>query len=113
MLSWLSDAFAGCRFLEAGDGETAVAIADREHPALAVMDIRMPGINGIETTRRIKAVSPDTRVVIHSILDAPEYRAEAQAAGAEAYVAKTEAALKLIPAIRRLLETASNGSEAP
>ena len=110
--TWLSEVFPQYHFLEAKDGETAVSVAAKERPALAVMDIRMPGINGIEATRRIKATAPETRVVMHTILDEAEYRAEAQAAGASAYVSKMRAHSELVPAMRKLLTEPCTATDA-
>ena len=54
---WLELEFPRCRVIEAASGEEAVALIRIESPCLVVMDIRLPGMNGIETTRQIKSAS--------------------------------------------------------
>ena len=57
MRDWLLE-FPQCRIIEAASGEEAIALAHVESPRLMIMDIRLPGMNGIETTRQIKAALP-------------------------------------------------------
>lgn len=73
---------------EAGDGPEAVRLAERLRPDVAVLDLRMPGLNGIEVTRELARCCPRTRVVILSMYADPGYAAEALRAGALAYVLK-------------------------
>jgi two-component system, NarL family, response regulator DegU len=94
--------FPHCRVLEAGSGEDAVEVVCAEQPDIVLMDILLPGINGIEATRRIKEVHPLAQVVIVSIHDSPEYRRDAQAAGAAAYVFKNRLRTELVPAVNAL-----------
>ena len=75
---------------EAGTGEEAVALATELHPALVLMDINMPGINGIEATRRIVADVPGTIVFLCSTYTLDELPADAATSGARAYVNKEE-----------------------
>ncbi|MGB9300414.1 MAG: response regulator transcription factor, partial [Anaerolineae bacterium] len=58
---------------EAGDGEEAVHLAQDLHPHVVIMDIAMPKLNGIEATRRIKEMQPDTAVLILSAYDDDQY----------------------------------------
>jgi CheY-like chemotaxis protein len=57
MRDWLQE-FPQCRVIEAASGEEAIALAHVESPRLMIMDIRVPGMNGIETTRQIRAALP-------------------------------------------------------
>jgi DNA-binding NarL/FixJ family response regulator len=83
---------------EAADGEEAVAAVARLRPDLVVLDMRMPCLDGIAATARIKGRWPDVRVVAHSL--AVELRAEALAAGADAFVPKGAPAEDLLAALR-------------
>jgi DNA-binding NarL/FixJ family response regulator len=77
---------------EAATGEEAVARAAELHPALVLMDINMPGINGIEATRQIVAAEPDTVVFLCSTYARADLPPEAADSGARAYVNKEELA---------------------
>ena len=83
---------------EAADGEEAVAAVERLRPDVVVLDVRMPRLDGIAATGRIKARSPDVRVVAHSL--AVELRDDALAAGADAFVAKGTPTDDLLSALR-------------
>ncbi|MCW2632950.1 MAG: response regulator receiver protein [Pseudonocardia sp.] len=87
---------------EADSGEDAVAKFDELRPGIVLMDINLPGINGIEATRRILDIDPATRVVLLSTYAADDLPADAQSCGAAGYVRKddlTPTALReLVPA---------------
>ena len=72
-------------------------------PDLVLMDVSMPEMNGLEATRRIKAQDDDLRVILLTLHDNPEYRAAAQAAKADGFVAKSELGIELLPLIHQLL----------
>jgi DNA-binding NarL/FixJ family response regulator len=73
---------------EAESGEDAVVAVDRWHPDLVLMDVNLPGISGIEATRRVLASSGSTRVVLLSTYPAADLPADARTCGASAYVHK-------------------------
>lgn len=100
---WLADEFPGDRILDARTGEEAVDLAHAQRPDIVLMDISLPGMNGIEATRRIKAVVPEVSVIMLTIHEDPVYRTEATAAGASAYVSKGNMLATLIPAVSALL----------
>jgi len=77
----------GYRVVEAETGEAAVEAALRERPDLVLMDLHLPGLGGLEATRRIRGHEGlrDVPVVGTSILDTPEIEAEALAAGCTAF----------------------------
>src|SRR5439155_10296587 len=86
----------------AANGVQAVAIADRTHPDVVLMDIEMPGISGMETIRRIRSAHPGTRVVVLSSHDDDLTKGEAVAAGAVGFVSKLAPLEELAVLIRRV-----------
>jgi DNA-binding NarL/FixJ family response regulator len=88
---------------EAGSGEDAVRFAAERKPRLAVIDVEMPGIGGIEAVRRIRDVSPQTRIVALSMYADAYYQDRMRDAGASAYVLKNEAIDQLVAAVRAVL----------
>jgi DNA-binding NarL/FixJ family response regulator len=89
--------------LEAASGEEAIELAARYQPNVVLMDILMPGLNGIQATREILAMSTASQVVIVSVLDTAAHRADAMSAGAVAYVPKADLGRNLLPLLARLL----------
>ena len=73
---------------EAGDGREAVRLAEALRPDVIVMDVRMPGLNGLEATRRILGRATDVRVVVLSMYDEESYVRQALRAGVSGYVTK-------------------------
>lgn len=84
------------------NGSEAVAAVARLRPTVVVMDLSMPGMGGVEATRRILTFAPSTKVVILTGLSRGAETDEAMAAGAQALVFKDEGAEGLIAAIRGL-----------
>ena len=76
---------------DTGDGREAVELIGRCRPDVVLMDIAMPGLNGLEATAEIQKTSPRTRVVILSMHAGTEYVAEALHAGASGYLLKSSA----------------------
>jgi DNA-binding NarL/FixJ family response regulator len=85
---------------EAADGQEAILKARELKPDLVLMDVRMPGTNGIEATRQLKDEMPELKVVILSLFDLQEYREAAMVSGASGYVVKKCLIEELLPAIR-------------
>ncbi len=85
---------------EAADGDTAVELARRLKPDVALLDLRLPGLNGIEATREIVRLEPSIRVVILSAYDDDDYVLAAMDAGASGYILKTTTGQALAEAIR-------------
>ena len=85
---------------EAGEGGEAVAKAQALSPDIVLMDITMPGMNGLEATRQIKALKPNTRVLILSMHESNQYISQFLRSGASGYVLKETAASDLAGAIR-------------
>ena len=73
---------------EAGNGEEAIEIVQRDAPDVILMDVRMPGMGGIEAARLIKKASPPTQVLMLTAYDGPLPTRSAQQVGAYAYLVK-------------------------
>ena len=85
---------------EASNGREAVELTLREHPNVAVMDISMPVMNGIEATKEIKAISPETAVLVLTAYDDDEYVFAILEAGAAGYLLKNARSSEVIEAVR-------------
>jgi DNA-binding NarL/FixJ family response regulator len=85
---------------EAGDGREARDRAIAERPDLAILDVKMPGMGGLEATRAIRESAPEVSVLMLSMHDEDRYLFEALKAGASGYVLKRAADRELIDAIR-------------
>lgn len=85
---------------EAEDGVEAVLKGQELRPDVFVMDVMMAGISGLEATTHIKALLPESAVVLLSRFDIQEYRDAARARGASAYVTNQSLLEELLPAIR-------------
>ncbi|MEU7030561.1 response regulator transcription factor [Streptomyces sp. NPDC046275] len=85
---------------EAANGTEAVRLTDRHRPDVVLMDIRMPGLDGIEATRRIVATGERTRVLIVTTFDLDEYAYEGLRAGASGFLVKDAQPEELLSGIR-------------
>ncbi len=85
---------------QASDGREAVALAARVSPNVAVLDLSMPELNGLEATRQIMKVSPSTKVLIFTVHDSEHLAREVLESGAHGYVLKTDAATQLASAVK-------------
>lgn len=89
---------------EASSGRDVVDMAQEQRPDVAVLDLSMPGLNGIEATRQILKVSPDTRIIIFTMHETEDLVREVFQAGAHGYVLKSDAGTHLVAAISAVLE---------
>ncbi|MGC1645687.1 MAG: response regulator transcription factor, partial [Candidatus Sulfotelmatobacter sp.] len=87
---------------EAVDGQDAIEKARELKPDIVVMDVSMPRLNGLETTRLIRSTLPDVEVLILSQHEAPEMARQALKAGARGYVVKSSIAKDLVSAVSRV-----------
>ncbi len=85
---------------EAGDGEEAVQVATVLAPDVVIMDIAMPKCDGIEATRRIKALRPETTVLVLTAYDDDEFVVSLLQAGAAGYLMKSIRSSELVEAVR-------------
>jgi DNA-binding NarL/FixJ family response regulator len=89
---------------EAKDGEEALNLCRRFRPELVLMDVRMPKMDGLEATRAIKEVSPQTAILMVSTYESQEYLVEAIKAGAAGYVLKEATKGQLLSTLRGVLD---------
>lgn len=87
---------------EAADGEDALAQTQRLRPDVAVLDLEMPKLNGLETARRIRASVPAVMIVVLTMYDFEAMHEQARRAGARLVVCKANADRDLVPAIESL-----------
>jgi PAS domain S-box-containing protein len=105
---WLGNAYPSDLFLEARSGEEAISISEARELDIVLMDVNLPDMNGIDTTRHIKRRVPRTQVVMLSAHEAPEYQRAAAGAGAIAYVPKRRLHDNLLPLLDSLLPAATS-----
>jgi len=86
---------------QAGSGEEAVKLTQEFIPDVVLMDLVMPGMDGVETTRRVKNISPRTQIIILTSFHQDEFIFPALQAGAISYLLKDVKAKELVEAIRR------------
>lgn len=89
---------------EARNGAEAIERALETHPAIILMDITMPGMDGLEATRQLKKLCPASQVLALTVHDDKQYFMEMLAAGASGYLTKQAAADELVAAIRSVAE---------
>lgn len=89
---------------EAGDGRETIILVEREHPDVAIVDISMPVMNGIEATKGIKRVAPQTAVLVLTAYDDDQYVFAILEAGAAGYLLKNARGSELIEAVRKVHE---------
>ncbi|MEU2244103.1 response regulator transcription factor [Streptomyces sp. NPDC018338] len=85
---------------EASSGTEAIRLVDHHHPDVVLMDIRMPGLDGIEATRRIVTTGARTRILIVTTFDLDEYAYEGLRAGASGFLVKDAQPEELLAGIR-------------
>ena len=102
----LTSRFPSVSITEEGEGIEALRLFSAHRPAIVFMDIKLPGMNGLELTKRMKDADPAVPVIIITNHDAPEYRQAALECGADYFVSKAssleeeiETALRSISAI--------------
>jgi len=89
---------------EAADGPEALQLAHTHAPAVALLDIAMPHLNGLETARRLRETVPQTKTILLTMHTDEAYVLEALHAGAVGYVVKTQATADLVQAIHTVVQ---------
>jgi len=87
---------------EAPDGETAIALSDRRRPDVIIMDLRMPGMDGIEATEEILKSSPDTAVIVFTAYSERALLSRSLESGARGYILKEAPHETLLRAIEKV-----------
>ncbi len=111
----LKNQFPSMDIIEAGDGVEAFQKMDSNLPNLIFMDIRLPGENGLELTRKIKADYPNIIIIIITNYDLPEYREAATRSKADYFFVKDSMATGIFKLVKSILLEkgfSSNGSKA-
>jgi DNA-binding NarL/FixJ family response regulator len=88
---------------EAGDGQQALALIREKHPDVALVDVSMPGMNGLDLAARVAREAPQTRVAVLSMHGTPAHVAQALRAGVKGYVLKDAAAEELPLLLRAVM----------
>ena len=88
----------------AGGGEEALAKAQALQPRVVLLDLRMPGLSGLETIPRLRCTLPDVAIIALTLQESNGYRQAALAAGADEFVSKATLTTDLLPAIRRVMQ---------
>lgn len=109
---WLSLAFKSCKVEEAENGEDALARIQINPPDIVITDNALPGMNGLELVRKIKALSPETLVLVLSTRQGKAYQEAALRVGAVDFINKLEVTTKLTPLLKELLPTATGSVKA-
>ncbi len=89
---------------EAEDGQEALALVERLQPDVAILDIQLPKLSGIEIVRRMKGSSPNTKALMLTAYDDDDYVLALMEAGATGYLLKTSRASELVEAVRSVHE---------
>jgi two-component system, NarL family, invasion response regulator UvrY len=92
----------GMEVLEAASGREALSAYGANHPALVILDLNLPGLGGLEVTRRLKTADPAARVLVLSMHDDETHVARALQAGAAGYISKNAPPDEILVAIRRV-----------
>lgn len=100
---WLLASFPPLKLSEARGMEEALRLADQAQLDLILVNLELPGPNGIEATRALRKRHPDCPVVVMSMTDSEALRLAAAEAGAAAFVSKRELPSTLLPILGRLL----------
>ena len=100
---WLLSSFPPLRLREARSLDEALRLAEQANLDLALVNLELPGANGIEAARALRKRYPECRVVVMSVTDSMSLRIAALEAGAEAFVSKRDLRIALHPIVARLL----------
>ena len=103
LYSWLNELYPDCKIYLSASGEDGLVMSKIVEPDIMIVDIKLPGINGLEVTRNIKE-SINAKVIILTMMEGMNYQNDAYAAGAELFINKKEMHTKLPGAIQLLFQ---------
>jgi two-component system, NarL family, invasion response regulator UvrY len=103
----LVDAFTGSCISEASDGEQVLTQLVKSHHDLLLLDINMPGRNGLDVLKDVKKIYPLLPVIMVSVQPENQYASRCLRAGAIAYINKNSASDDLAPAIRKIMDSST------
>ncbi len=89
---------------EAGSGEAALETVEEANPDVILMDISMPGMNGVQATKKIRKILPEVKVVILTMMDQESYIYEAVKVGATGYMLKNTTSKELVKTVKTVHE---------
>jgi DNA-binding NarL/FixJ family response regulator len=92
---------------EGSDGNEAITLAEKFRPDILILDLSMPGMNGLDAAKEARRVSPRTKTILVTVHREEQYVIEAIAAGIKGYVCKSEIAHNLAEAIRQVYRGAA------
>jgi DNA-binding NarL/FixJ family response regulator len=105
MKRWMSTIFQEYEVVDVSTGEEAMELCRAKSPYLILMDIKLPGINGIEASRAIKAFAPHTKIIVITIYDTGAFKESALGAGADRFLSKNRISTELIPVMKEMLSS--------
>ena len=109
----LVDAFSGFRFSEAADGDQVLIQLIKSQHDVLLLDINMPGRNGLDVLRDVKKIYPLLPVIMVSVQPESQYASRCLQAGATAYINKNSASEDLAPEIRKIMGSNSAAIQFP
>ena len=109
----LVDAFSGLHCSEAADGDQVLTQLIKSNHDLLLLDINMPGRNGLEVLKDVKKIYPLLPVIMVSVQPESQYATRCLQAGATAYINKNSASEDLAPAIRKIIDSGTKVIRIP
>jgi two-component system invasion response regulator UvrY len=108
----LTDAFTDAHFTEANNGDEVLTQMLVSQPDILLLDINMPGLNGLEVLKKVRLDYPMMPVIMVSVQAESQYALRCMRAGAAEYVNKNSASEELVPAIRKVLDAGANAARS-
>ncbi len=104
--SYLAESDQQFQIHEASSGESGVVLAIKERPDIVLMDIRLPGITGLDAAKQIKKKVPDCKIIFLTMFETQAFREAFSSEDVDAYIGKSELYESLLPLIKKILKGA-------